>query len=132
MTEQWREALDVAQAVWPVVALVGQAGVVLILFWLRKHFVTRTAFTAHADDVAVKLEEHDARIVSLEQSLSNVANALGNLPQRDDLLPLQYGIREMRGDLKEVSARMKGTSDLVARLETQTMMLNEHLLNRGK
>lgn len=132
MTEQWREALDVAQTAWPVVALVGQAALVLLLFWLRKHFVTRAAFAAHADDVTAKLEDHDARLASLEQSLSSVANALGNLPQRDDLLPLQYGIREMRGDLKEVSASMKGTGDLVARLETQTMMLNEHLLNRGK
>lgn len=112
---------------------------VVVLWWLSKHFVTwraydgrqrkiDTRFTAHEK----LLRRHGQQLTAIEGVTKTIADALGRLPQREDLLKLELGLTEMRGNLQEMGATVHGVKALVERQEAQTTLLHEHILKMRK
>lgn len=112
---------------------------ILALVWLKKHFVTWKAYDARLKTIDHRFADHEARITrqgeqiaAVEGVTSSIADALANLPQREDLQALEISLMELRGNLREINAGMHGLKDLVERQETQTSLLHEHILGMGK
>ena len=119
---------------------------VAALFWLRRHFVTWKAYDTRQATIDRRFAEQDkrfaehdvrltrqgARIAAVEGVTGTITDALAKLPQREDLLALEVGLAEMRGGLREVNANIQGLHALVERQESQTLLLQQHVLDLGK
>lgn len=112
---------------------------VLALVWLKKHFVTWKAYDARQERIDRRFSDHDTRldkqgnrVAAIESGMCKVADALDQLPRREDILNLELGLSEVRGGLREVSANIQGLRDLVERQEGQTLLLQEHVLDLSK
>jgi hypothetical protein len=71
------------------------------------------------------LDHHGLRLSSIEQ-------AIADSPGRKDMHELHIALSEMRGDLKEMRATMKGNNEVMRRLETIVSRHEDHLLDGAK
>lgn len=71
------------------------------------------------------LDHHGLRLSSIEQ-------ALADSPGRKDMHDLHIALADMRGDLKEMRATMRGNNDVMKRLETIVSRHEDHLLDGAK
>lgn len=109
----------------------------LVLVWLKKHFVTWKAYDARQEKIDRRFAEHDARltrqgdrVAAIEGGMSKMTEALGKLATREDMLALELSISEMRGGLREVNATVQGVREAQDRQEEQINMLTERLMQR--
>lgn len=68
------------------------------------------------------IDHHALRLGALEQ-------ALADTPGRKDMHDLHLALSEMRGDLKEMRATMRGNNEVMRRLETIVSRHEDHLLD---
>lgn len=71
------------------------------------------------------LDHHAIRLSSIEQELADN-------PGRKDMHELHIALSEMRGDLKEMRATMRGNNEVMRRLETIVSRHEDHLLEGAK
>lgn len=71
------------------------------------------------------LDHHGLRLSSIEQTIADS-------PGRKDMHELHIALSEMRGDLKEMRATMKGNNEVMRRLETIVSRHEDHLLDGAK
>lgn len=72
-----------------------------------------------------KFEAHDLRLSRLEQTVMV-------MPGKDDMHSLQISLTSMHGDLREMRATMKGSNEIMRRLETIVTRHEDHLLQGAK
>lgn len=73
------------------------------------------------EGVAERLDRHEGRIHAVEQTMQT-------LPGKDDLHGLSLAMAEIRGDLREVRASMKGHQQLLARIDSVVSRQEDHLM----
>lgn len=81
--------------------------------------------TSGAKTNAAILADQAKRIDAIELRLAGV-------PVREDLHQLHISLSDMRGDLKEMRATMKGNNTVMERLEAIVSRHEDHLLNGAK
>ncbi len=96
--------------------------ITLVFAWMRTRRQDVEQRLKAGDD---KLEAHDLRLARLEQTLTG-------MPAKDDMHTLQLSLTEMRGDLREMRATMKGSNEIMRRLETIVTRHEDHLLDGAK
>jgi len=74
---------------------------------------------------AKRMDRHEARIASVEQSIAA-------MPDADDIHAVQLSLAEQTGALREIRAIMDGNGKVMARLEAIVSRHEDHLLNGGK
>lgn len=83
------------------------------------------ANTKAIDENKARLDRHEARLSSAEQTLKG-------LPGREDVHKMQLSITELGGFLREMRAEMKGTSEIIKRIEFAVDRHESHLLDGAK
>lgn len=96
--------------------------ITLVFAWMRTRRQDVEARMKAGDQ---KFEAHDLRISRLEQTV------LG-MPGKDDMHTLQISLTSMHGDLREMRATMKGSNEIMRRLETIVTRHEDHLLQGAK
>lgn len=77
------------------------------------------------DDLIGRVDKHDLKIAGLEQ-------AQGSLPTTEDMHQLEVAMAELRGEMKTMSAVIRGQSDIMTRVETIVARHEQHLLDGKK
>lgn len=117
------EVLNISPVVVWVIALSQ-----LLTFGLTVWNLMASGSRANAKSIEfnrTRLDNHEVRLNAIEQSL-------GGMPARDDMHVLQMSLSDMRGDLKEMRATMKGNNEIMRRLETIVSRHEDHLLDGAK
>jgi hypothetical protein len=73
------------------------------------------------DDLNGRADQHDLRLAALEQSQRA-------LPSAGDLHELELAMAELKGEMKTMSAVIRGQSDIMQRLENIVGRHEQHLL----
>lgn len=73
------------------------------------------------DELNTRVDGHDLRLAALEQSHKM-------LPSAKDLHELELAMSDLKGEMKEMSAVIRGQSDIMQRLETIVSRHEQHLL----
>lgn len=81
---------------------------------------------------AKSIEQNRVRIDSHEARLSSVEQTLTGMPGREDVHKMQLSITELGGYLREMRAEMKGTSEIIKRIEFSVDRHESHLLDGAK
>ncbi|WP_170076193.1 DUF2730 family protein [Defluviimonas denitrificans] len=81
---------------------------------------------------AKSIEQNRIRIDSHEARLSSVEQTLTGMPGREDVHKMQLSITELGGYLREMRAEMKGTSEIIKRIEFSVDRHESHLLDGAK
>lgn len=81
---------------------------------------------------AKSIEQNRIRIDSHEARLSSVEQTLTGMPGREDVHKMQLSISELGGYLREMRAEMKGTSEIIKRIEFSVDRHESHLLDGAK
>jgi vacuolar-type H+-ATPase subunit E/Vma4 len=101
---------------WLDVVLVIVSGMNLIAMWLRKPGSDALA-AVKAVDERVKVE-HQAMTLKVQALEDHVAH-----------MPTDEELATLRGDVHSIKAQLEGQRDLLKRVEHQTQMIHDHLLN---
>ncbi|MCU9850364.1 DUF2730 domain-containing protein [Defluviimonas sp. WL0024] len=83
------------------------------------------ANTREIEKNRARLDGHEARLSSVEQTLSG-------MPGREDVHKMQVAIAEMGGYLREMRAEMRGSSEIIKRIEIAVDRHENHLLDGAK
>lgn len=75
------------------------------------------------------LELHKTRIDAHDLRLGSIEQTIGGLPRREDVHKLQLSMTEMQGFLREMRAEMKGSNEVIKRIETVVGRHEDHLLD---
>lgn len=78
------------------------------------------------------IEVNKARLDSHELRLASIENTLGGVPGREDMHNLQIALTEMKGEIREMRATMKGNNEIMRRVETIVGRHEDHLLDGAK
>lgn len=81
---------------------------------------------------AKSIEENRARLDRHEARLSSAEQTLKGLPGREDVHRMQISISELGGFLREMRAEMKGTGEIIRRIELAVDRHENHLLDGAK
>jgi Protein of unknown function (DUF2730) len=76
-------------------------------------------------DLSHRIDGHEVRLTGLEQSQ-------GTLPRASDLHELELAMAELKGEMKTMSAVIRGQSDIMQRVESIVGRHEQHLLDGGK
>lgn len=121
-----------ALAKYQGVLVFGLSVLTSIAMWmLRSHILQEvakaTATTASADTVRAldeRLGAHDGRLASIE-------TALRHLPTADQMNALRQLLGDVRGDVRELGAKLDGVDRLVAATGRRVELIDEHLKRGG-
>lgn len=90
----------------------------LLFAWFRTR---RSAVDERFKEGRARMDRHEARIASLEQSIQA-------MPVKDDLHALQLELARQTGALGEMNAHMVGHAKIMERLESIVSRHEDHLL----
>lgn len=79
------------------------------------------AAAKRVDELGTRADGHDLRLAALEQSQRA-------LPSAGDLHTLELAMAELKGEMKTMSAVIRGQSDIMQRLENIVGRHEQHLL----
>lgn len=79
------------------------------------------AATKRIDELAHRADGHDLRLNTIEQTQKA-------LPSSSDLHELELAMAELKGEMKTMSAVIRGQSDIMQRLENIVSRHEQHLL----
>lgn len=83
-------------------------------------------------DVEADFAKRDARIDALEALVREAAAKAHAAPPREELHSMALLVSEMRGDIRTMVAELRGSKDLMTRLENVVARHEEHLLKDRK
>lgn len=104
---------------WASLIVLGIQGLVLWIGWsLSRRFVGTESCTRNTTALEKRCQTLEGRVTLLESSLEN-------LPTTAQLHALSNKITELAGDQKALAADVRGTRDIVARVEHMLNLLTE-------
>jgi hypothetical protein len=96
--------------------------VLAVVGWVQ---MGRKATNERIGSVVARLDRHDTRLQSLEQTVTG-------LPAKDHIHDLKLELAAMKGELKAMSAVMEGNAKIMLRLENIVTRHEDHLLDGGR
>ncbi len=87
-------------------------------------------FSGPSKKNGARLDALAAQIGLVDQRVAKVEQAQQALPSKDDMHELELVMEGLKGELKAMSAVMKGNTDIMARLEAIVARHEEHLLKK--
>lgn len=107
-------SLGVLRDLFSIIAMVFSAG-----------FGLYTFFAVRRKDVTARLDRHDSRLQTLEQTVASQ-------PSIADMHKIELMMAEMTGSMGRIEAVMEGNAKIMGRLETIVTRHEDHLLSNGK
>lgn len=95
------------------------AVVFAVVGWVQ---MGRKAVAERIANVADRLDRHEHRLTTLEQTVVG-------LPAKDHIHELRLELSKMAGELREMRAVMNGNNQIMGRLETIVTRHEDHLLD---
>ncbi len=93
---------------------------IAIIGWIRS---IRTAIDDRASAISARLDRHDHRLSTAEQTLQG-------MPGKDDLHDLRLALEGLRGDMREVRAAQHAAIEANKRQEIVVQRVEQYLLER--
>jgi len=78
------------------------------------------------------ISEHGARLDGHELRLQSVEQAQRSTPAREDLHKLQLAMADLQGEIKVMSTKLAGSSQIMERLEDVVSRHEQHLLEGAR
>ncbi|MFQ5533459.1 MAG: DUF2730 family protein [Sphingomonadales bacterium] len=112
-----------------VVAIVGVLGT-CFLGWLATRFVSRREFSSFearlAEATAKRDRQVNDRLSDTEGRAADLQRQIDQLPKRSALNRLELDLKETQGDIKKLSTKIDGVTEVMARIERPLNLLVEH------
>lgn len=108
-----------------LIGLMATLGVAGLAFFVKAHVaekLTGLVSAAEHDSLVAQVGAHANRLAAIEAKLAH-------LPTAQAMHSLALNLNELRGDLKQVSAELHGTRDMLKRLDSQVNVIDSFLRN---
>ncbi len=121
----WGQVADFLNVVGGLGGLVA----VVVVFWLKGTFVSKTEYDGDQKDAATAVATLHGRINLIEQTLVRIEAGLKAIPEVQELHRLALSVERLNGTVTAVQAKLEGFGGLMERVETMVNRHEDHLLS---